>query len=95
MSIVTYRLEVMMEGEDSPSVVLADQRDFAAFEASELFSEEVDRFHSKVRHWAWTAMRRAEFTKLKLADWEKKCIQVRLTDVSDGEGEQSEDPPRG
>ncbi len=95
MSIVTYRLEVTMEGEDAPSMVVVDQRDFAAYEGSELFVDELDRFHTRVRFWAWHAMYRTKLTKLKFKEWSQQCIQVYVessTDYENGEGKQTGDP---
>lgn len=96
MSILTYQLEVTMEDEE-PFEVKADQRDFAAFEGSSFYSDDNDRFHTKVRYWAWAALRRnrdGAATKLDFAKWSEKCIQVKLIAADDGEGEQTEDPTR-
>lgn len=94
--IVKYHLEVTMEGAAAPLLAVADQRDFMAYEGTEMFSETQERFHSKVRHWAWTALTR---TKRCTDSWEKftgeTCIQVKLVNDPDAPPTPAEDVADG
>lgn len=84
--ILKHRLEVTMD-DGTEYVVFADQRDLAAWEASEVQGGN----HTAIRHWAWTAMKRngqyaGSFQKFN----EKDCLQAAsIGDQAgaDGQGE--------
>ncbi len=71
-NVLKHRLEVTMD-DGTEYVVFADQRDLAAWEASDVTGGQ----HTMIRHWAWSAMRRngqyaGNFQKFT----EKDCVQA-------------------
>ncbi len=92
----TNRLLVNLEGRDVPSEVTVDQRDVAAWEGSEHYSEHTHTV--RLRFLAWNAMKRAGATS---ATWKvfntSDCVSVWPAEVPAGadeeqEGEQEPNP---
>lgn len=79
-NLTTNRLEVVMD-DGTEYEVFADQRDFAAWEATEF-----DGNHTMIRFWAWNAMKRRGqygfgFEKFNTVD----CAQVAVANASKAE----------
>lgn len=98
MKTLQLRFEVQLEGQNDTLIVLTDQRDHAAYEASDEYQEDGSRQATKLRFLCWNALRR---TKVTRATWQsfntELCIQVALAEVlgeQEGEpdGEEAEDP---
>jgi len=93
------KFEVQMEGAPDVLTVLTDQRDHAAYEASDEYQEDGSRQATKLRYLCWNAMRRTK-TLPPGAGWPRfnseLCIQVQLVGTlgQEGEpdGEEGEDP---
>lgn len=99
-------LLVWLDGQEEPCEVQADQRDFAAWEASPLNDGARElHIHTIPRHWAWTAMRRAGKVDRSVT-WakfnEELCVQAQFKPIEedgadaedDAEDEQGLDPGR-
>lgn len=94
--IFSIRLAMTMEGLDSPLMVVADQRDFAAWEGYEGWADHADTV--RLRYLAWHAAKRSGKVSV---GWEtfndQLCIQVEAPDIEaepESEGEQGLDPGR-
>jgi len=94
------KFEVQMEGAPDVMTVLTDQRDHAAYEASDEYQEDGSRQATKLRFLCWNAMRRTKVLPPPGDSWKKfnteLCIQVQLVGTlgQEGEpdGEEDEDP---
>lgn len=96
-------LLVWLDGQEEPREVQADQRDFAAWEASPLNDGERQlHIHTIPRHWAWTAMRRTGQVDRSVT-WakfnEELCVQAQFKPEDSAapdaeEDEQGLDPGR-
>lgn len=97
MKTLQHKFEVLLDGQDDSVMVLTDQRDHAAYEASDEYREDGSRQATKLRFLCWNAMKR---TKATTATWQKfnaeLCVQVALRDVlgqeGEPEGEEDADP---
>lgn len=78
MKMFNTKIDCLMEDGEVLSAI-ADQRDYAAFEASDLYDADGGRPVQKIRWLAWNALRRA---KLTTAAWPKfnteLCVQAQV-----------------
>lgn len=96
MKALQHKFDVLLDGEAKSFTVLVDQRDFAAYEASDEYQEDGSRNATKLRFLCWNAMKR---TNLIAANWQKfngeLCVQVALIELPNeekAEGEETGDP---
>jgi hypothetical protein len=70
---IRANMVVLME-DDQTLNVYADQRDAAAFERSEFYTD--NGAHTRIRFMAWNALRRTGQTKLSWPKFDDQCIDA-------------------
>ena len=93
MGAMTMDLEVWLEGADEPVLVVADQRDMAAFELQYKVGTNVAMDSMTMRFFryvAWAALRRTNQTEERFDRWDKAVISAGPPEDEDGDGEGGE-----
>jgi hypothetical protein len=88
------KIEVWTDGRDTELVVLADQRDFAAWEAAAENDPERQQPSTMTRWIAWNAARRAGQITSSFAKFNStECISaIVMSEPEDQEDEEGDDP---
>src|ERR1041384_2111217 len=94
MKIFTTEIQCLLDGQDAPFTAIVDQRDHAAYEASDLFED--GRMVMRIRWLAWHALKRSGLTTAAWPEFhDKLCVQAQVISEPaepDAEDEEGLDP---
>lgn len=86
---VKSRVEIVME-DDTTLEAMTDQRDAAAFERSDSFTE--NGIHTRIRYMGWNSLKRTGQTKLSWGEFDKKCVDAWIAKDEDVDPTETDQP---